>query len=220
MLYPSPSHADDLVVLLADDGTPTGTAPRRAVHGPDTPLHLAFSTYLIDDAGRLLLTRRALGKATWPGVWSNSCCGHPRPGEDVAAAAVRRVAEELGSAPADLRLALPRFRYRAVDAGGTVEHELCPVYVGRIDTVRLRPDPAEVAEAAWVPWANVVAAAAAAPRLLSPWAVRQIAELAELGALGTFGTPAEIGTLGTPAEIGALGTPAERPGVRPEGGAA
>lgn len=171
---------DDLVVLLADDGTPIGSAPRLAVHGPQTPLHLAFSTYLFDDSGRLLLTRRALDKTTWPGVWTNSCCGHPRPGEDIAAAAARRVAEELGTPPEELHPALPDFRYRAVDASGVVEHELCPVFVGRIDLARLCPDPAEVAETAWAPWPAVVAAARDVPVLLSPWAVRQIALLPDV----------------------------------------
>ena len=114
----------DLVVLLDDDGTPTGTAPRLDVHGADTPLHQAFSVHLFDDAGRVLLTRRALSKRTWPGVWTNSCCGHPRPGEAVEDAVRRRVREELGVEVRDLRLLLPDFRYRAVDASGVVENEL------------------------------------------------------------------------------------------------
>lgn len=168
---------EDLVVLLDDDGTPAGSAPRLAVHGTATPLHLAFSTYLFDPDGRLLLTRRALHKLTWPGVWTNSCCGHPRPGEDVAAAARRRVTEELGAPPRDLRPVLPDFRYRALDASGVVENEVCPVFVGRIDPAALRPWTQEVAEVAWVAWDDVVAAAAAAPMLLSPWSILQIASL-------------------------------------------
>ena len=175
-----PDSGDDLVVLLADDGSPVGTARRLGVHDENTPLHLAFSSYLFDDAGRLLLTRRALHKATWPGVWTNSCCGHPRPGESVADAAERRIGEELGAHPRDLRIALPEYRYRAVDASGIVEHEICPVYVGRIDAA-LRPDPDEVADVAWVAWPDVVAAATATPMLLSPWAAEQIRLLDELG---------------------------------------
>lgn len=178
---PPPDH----VVLLADDGTPIGTAPRTTVHGPDTPLHLAFSAYLFDPDGRLLLTRRALGKRTWPGVWTNSCCGHPRPGESPAAAATRRIREELGAEVTDVSLMLPSFRYRARDSGGTVENEVCPVFVARVP-VALDPDPAEVADLTWVSWLDLVVAASAAPALLSPWAGQQIPQLAGMPGLADY----------------------------------
>ncbi|PFG15580.1 isopentenyl-diphosphate delta-isomerase [Propionicimonas paludicola] len=172
------SGAEDLVVLLDDAGRPIGHGSREAVHGTDTPLHLAFSCYLLDDAGRVLLTRRALTKRSWPGVWTNSCCGHPRPGEPPAQAVARRVADELGVTVRDLRLVLPEFRYQAVDVSGVVENELCPVWVGRIDGL-LRPDPSEVMEADWVEWETVVALAAEAPGLLSPWSAQQVPLVAE-----------------------------------------
>lgn len=170
----------DHVVLLAEDGSPIGTHPRADVHTEDTPLHLAFSCYLRDEQGQVLITRRALGKRAWPGVWSNACCGHPRAGEAVVDGLRRRVAEELGAVPSDVRVALPAFRYRAVDASGVVENEICPVFAATVERESLRPDPAEVMETAWVAWPDLVRAAATVPALLSPWSVLQLRELAEL----------------------------------------
>lgn len=175
---------DDLVVLLDDAGRVIGQAPREQVHGTDTPLHLAFSCYLFDEHGRLLLTRRALTKRSWPGVWTNSCCGHPRPGEPPDQAVARRVADELGLTVRDLRLVLPEYRYRAVDASGVVENELCPVWVGTAEG-RLDPDPDEVMEVSWVDWTTVGALASSAADLLSPWSAEQVPQLAaRLGEVG------------------------------------
>lgn len=163
----------DLVVLLDERDRPIGQAERLAVHTHATPRHLAFSCYLFDDAGRVLLTRRALAKATWPGVWTNSCCGHPRPGEAAEAAVRRRVADELGVGVEDLDLVLPDFGYRAVDASGVVENEHCPVWVGRI-VGEPRPDPDEVCETAWVFWDDLTRVALTTPALLSPWSSLQV----------------------------------------------
>lgn len=167
---------DDLVVLLDAHRHPVGTAPKATVHTTDTPLHLAFSTYLFDPAGRFLMTRRALSKRTFPGVWTNSVCGHPAPGEDPADAAHRGVRAELGVSVADLTCVLPDFAYRATDPHGVVENEVCPVFAGVIDT-DLDPSPDEVEEIRWVAWADMVSAATAAPLLISPWAALQVAGL-------------------------------------------
>jgi isopentenyl-diphosphate Delta-isomerase len=171
---------EELVVLLDADRRPCGTMPKARVHGPDTPLHLAFSVYLFDSAGDFLATRRALGKRTWPGVWTNTCCGHPAPGEDPAEAAARRLGQELGLRPARIEPVLPDFAYRAVAADGIVEHEVCPVFFAHLDgppAPAPDPDPAEVAEWRWVPWSGFRAVAATAPWALSPWSVEQVAAL-------------------------------------------
>src|SRR3712207_8837818 len=86
----------ELIVLVDDDGREIGTLPKPEVHHGETPLHRAFSAYLFSDDGRLLITRRAEDKATFPGMWTNTVCGHPGPGEDDAAAIARRAREELG----------------------------------------------------------------------------------------------------------------------------
>jgi isopentenyl-diphosphate delta-isomerase type 1 len=181
----STSTSTDQVVLLDDHNRSIGTAPRATVHGPDTPRHLAFSCYLFDDRGRVLLTRRGLTKVAWPGVWTNSCCGHPAPGEAAEDAVRRRVAEELGTLISDLELVLPDFGYRAVDASGVVENEFCPVWVARL-AGQLKPDPGEVAESTWVAWSDLVAMVGVAPALLSPWCVAQVplldAAVAKVGA--------------------------------------
>lgn len=172
----------ELVVLLDPDGTPIGTADKATVHGPDTPLHLAFSVHVTDGAGRWLVTRRALAKRTWPGVWSNAFCGHPAPGEPMAEAIARRAAEELGLELTGLRRVLPDFRYRATDASSVVEHEICPVWVARAGRDP-RPVPEEVAEWAWAPAPALVRMAAETPWALSPWAVEQLPLLDRAGAL-------------------------------------
>lgn len=168
------------VVLLDDAGRPTGRAPKHEVHHADTPLHLAFSCYIVDPAGRLLVTQRAHEKRTWPGVWTNSCCGHPAPGESVVDAVVRRTQQELGIELVDVRVVLPDFRYRAVMADGTVENEICPVHVATCpDPDALAPDPDEVVEHAWVDWREFRADVLAGRREVSPWCVEQVRALPE-----------------------------------------
>jgi isopentenyl-diphosphate delta-isomerase len=166
----------ELVVLLSEDGKPCGTALKSEVHHRNTPLHLAFSCWVLDDEGRTLLTRRAAVKRTWPGVWTNSFCGHPAPGEDVADAVVRRAGQELGCALDDLRLVLPDFRYRAVMDDGTVENEICPVYIARLDSVP-DPDPAEVDGLSWVRLVDVPDLDPKRYGELSPWAREQLSAL-------------------------------------------
>ena len=169
------TEAVESVVLLDESGRAVGTMAKSEVHHHDTPLHLAFSCYVFDADGRVLVTRRALHKATFPGVWTNSCCGHPAPGEEIRDAVRRRVGEELGLALVDLRLLLPRFRYRAV-MDGVTENEMCPVFVART-TDPVRADPEEVDEVAWEPWAAFRASVLDGTRPVSSWCRDQVREL-------------------------------------------
>jgi isopentenyl-diphosphate delta-isomerase len=174
--------APELVVLLDDQGSPIGAMPKDQVHTADTPLHAAFSCFGFDGAGRLLLTRRALTKKTWGGVWTGTCCGHPRPDEDPVDAVVRRLRDELAVVPVSVELVLPHFRYRAAAPDGLVENEICPVYVVVLDADPA-PDPAEVVEWRWTEVVDLVTAVRAAPFVFSPWLVLQIEELLDRGAL-------------------------------------
>jgi isopentenyl-diphosphate Delta-isomerase len=140
----------ELIVLVDDEGRAIGEMPKPLVHHGETPLHRAFSAYLFDDAGRLLVTRRAQGKQTFPGMWTNTVCGHPGPGEDDADAIARRARDELGVEVADLRPALPGYRYRA-EFRGVVENEICPVYLGRFRG-EPAPDATEVGEWELLDW--------------------------------------------------------------------
>lgn len=176
---PAPS-VPELVVLLDEQRRPCGTADKALVHTASTPLHLAFSCYVTDGAGSLLLTRRAVSKRTWPGVWTNSACGHPGPDEPMEDAVVRRVRQELGLEIDDLRVVIPGFAYRAVDASGVVENEVCPVFTA-VARGQVRPDPAEVEEWRWVPWAQARALASASPWALSPWSVLQLGAMPAQG---------------------------------------
>ena len=165
------------VVLLDEADRPIGQLPKSQVHHAQTPLHRGFSCYIFVSSGRVLMTRRAISKKTWPGVWTNTCCGHPLPDEHVTEAAARRLADELGLRLTRSEVVLPEFRYRVVAPDGIVENEFCPVLVGNAEG-EPEPDPTEVLEYHWAPWPAVVAVAANAPWTLSPWSALQIPLLA------------------------------------------
>lgn len=166
------------VVLLDEDGNEIGVAAKAEVHGTDTPLHLAFSCYVFDGDGRVLVTQRALAKPTFGGVWTNSCCGHPAPEEPIAAAVRRRVGQELGLDLDELTLVLPAFRYRAVMDNGTVENEMCPVFTAT-SSGDPDPDPTEVEAWEWVPWRQFRDDVLAGRRDVSLWCREQVEALPE-----------------------------------------
>lgn len=170
------SPPSELVVLVDEAGNAVGTAAKHEVHHRDTPLHLAISCYVFDADDRLLLTRRATQKTTWPGVWTNSFCGHPGPGEDIVEAVRRRARQELGIELRGLALALPAFRYVAVMANGVMENELCPVFTA-VTRDAVQPDPDEVDSVEWVAWPAFQADVLVGRRDVSPWCAAQVAQL-------------------------------------------
>lgn len=152
------------VILVDQRDRPLGDADKLEVHRQGR-LHRAFSVFVLDGAGRVLLQRRAAAKYHSGRLWSNTCCGHPRPGEEVGIAAERRLAEEMGfQCPLE---AAGAFVYRA-PVGDLVEHEYDHVFRGRFDGDP-RPDPAEVEAWQWVPLQALEAGLAARPRDYTVW---------------------------------------------------
>jgi isopentenyl-diphosphate delta-isomerase len=147
----SPNGAATPIMLELVDatGATIGTAEKLSAHLPPGRLHRAFSVFLFDTSGRLLLQRRASGKYHSPGVWSNTCCGHPYPGEEPFVAAARRTAEELGVSPSLLREAGTVTYNHPDPASGLVEQEYNHLFVGLVKT-EPKPDPDEVSEAGFV----------------------------------------------------------------------
>lgn len=172
----------EMVILVDENGTPVGSAPKATIHDGNTPLHLAFSCYLRRGDGQILVTRRALTKKTWPGVWTNSFCGHPAPGESYIDAVRRRARQELGVDVTDIQIALEDFRYLAVDPGGVVEHEICPVFTATI-VGDLKPDIDEIVEWSWVEPESLAQSFAHTPFVFSPWLAEQLPLLFSANAL-------------------------------------
>lgn len=132
------------LILVDSRNRATGSADKAHVHRAGLR-HRAFSIFLVDQAGRLLLQQRSRQKYHSAGLWANACCGHPRPGEHTRQAARRRLAEELGAA-ADLRFGF-RAHYCTTLANGLTENEIVYVYFGSTPAT-LQLNPAEVARVA------------------------------------------------------------------------
>ena len=155
------------VVLLDTDGQAIGEADKLKAHENGGLLHLAFCIVVFNQAGELLLQRRAAVKYHFARLWSNTCCGHPRPGEEVIAAAERRLEEELGfSTPLQI---MEKFTYKAQDEkSGLTEHEMAYILRGRFDgDPQLNPQEAD--EWRWVPVNQVRNEIQARPDTFTPW---------------------------------------------------
>jgi isopentenyl-diphosphate Delta-isomerase len=167
------------VELVDAHGTPLGGAGVEAAHQAPGLLHRAFSVFLRDESGRVLLQQRAAVKTRFPLRWGNTCCGHPAPGEAVAAAAARRMSEEIGVTGVPLT-EVGVYSYYAEDpATGRVEYEYDHVLVGDVPADLATPaDPDEVAELRWTSIDELRAALADDPRSYAPWLAGVTAVLA------------------------------------------
>jgi len=169
-----------LVELVDADGHPTGAATVDQAHQEPGRLHRAFSVFLRDPDGRVLLQQRAAAKTRFPLRWANTCCGHPTPGETVTVAAARRLTEELGLT--DIPLAeVGVYSYYAEDpATGRVEYEYDHVLLGDLPVDRVpRPDPDEVADCRWMPVPTLLDEVETDPRSYAPWLAGVTGRLAE-----------------------------------------
>lgn len=161
----NPSVPDDLILVDASDAI-VGHDTKAACHAGPGKLHRAFSVFLFNASGEVLLQRRSAKKPLWPLFWSNACCSHPRRGESVEAAAQRRLGEELGCATS-LRF-LFKFLYQAPFGEAGSEHELCHVFEGRYDgETPFNPD--EISELRWMKPEALDHELAKRPEHYTPW---------------------------------------------------
>jgi isopentenyl-diphosphate delta-isomerase len=159
--------ARDAVVLVDEQDRPVGIEAKLKAHQEGGRLHRAFSVFIFDRAGRMLLQRRSTKKYHFGGLWTNACCSHPQPGERVADSARARLREEFGF-DADLAPAFT-FVYRADDpASGLTEHEFDHVFFGRFDG-HPAPNADEIDEWTWTPLADLAADVRAHPEKYTPW---------------------------------------------------
>jgi isopentenyl-diphosphate delta-isomerase len=161
------------VILLDSLRSPCGIQDKTIAHHQLTPLHLAFSCWIFNSKGQLLITRRALSKKAWPGVWSNSVCGHPQQHEPFEAAVQRRCSYEVNIDVEDIILIDNAFSYCETDPSGIRENEYCPVYAARA-TSSMSLRKSEVMDASWVKLPALIAAVNDLPALFSPWMVQQL----------------------------------------------
>lgn len=138
----------DISVILVDESdTVIGYGDKLDVHRKGL-LHRAFSVFIYNDQGQLLLQRRADSKYHAAGLWANSCCGHPFPGEKVEDAAGRRLQEELGFTCA--LTPLTHIYYRKNLDQGMIEHEYVHVFEGSYNAPRIYFEPQEISEIQWI----------------------------------------------------------------------
>ena len=159
------SEAEELILVVVEDQE-TGYLSKAECHDGRGVLHRAFSVFLFNAAGELLLQQRSASKRLWPGYWSNTCCSHPRRGETMSAATTRRLHDEL-----NIRSTLEfvyKFVYQAqFDAGGA-ENELCHVFLGRVES-DVQPNEHEIAAIRYVSADVLLAELAEESRHITPW---------------------------------------------------
>ncbi len=160
----------EFVVLVDAQDRQIGVEKKKDVHSSNTPLHRAFSLFLFTHDNRLLLQQRAGSKKTWPLVWSNSCCGHPMPGESYEQAVIRRTRFELGITLSHVEK-IADYQY-CFSKDNVMENEICPIFTGFYDGVVL-PNRKEVESVVWIDWESWLSETRQFPERYSPWCIEE-----------------------------------------------
>lgn len=160
--------AIEQVILVDEFDRPQGTAEKLEAHREGL-CHRAFSVFIYrnNHTIELLMQQRAKEKYHSPNLWTNTCCSHPRPGEDTIAAAERRLFEELGvKLPLN---SIGKFHYTAHFDNGLTENEVDHVILGELIDEKIEPNPAEVQDTRWISIADLQRELLLHPEKFTPW---------------------------------------------------
>jgi isopentenyl-diphosphate delta-isomerase len=160
------SSDDEMLILVDESDRVVGHMSKGACHDGEGVLHRAFSLFIFNREGELLLQQRSEGKRLWPLFWSNTCCSHPREGETMDEAVHRRLQEEMGIT-GELEF-LYKFQYQARYEDIGSENEICWVYVGMSDD-EPEPNANEISDRRWVAPAKLDLEMDATPEIFTPW---------------------------------------------------
>jgi isopentenyl-diphosphate delta-isomerase len=154
------------LILVNEQDEQTGLMEKMEVHRKGL-LHRAFSVYIYDNQRELLLQKRAAGKYHCAGMWTNTCCGHPLPGEAVQQGAVRRLKEEMGFSCSLTKVF--ELQYRLTLSNGLIEHEYLHVFAGKFNGHAIQPNPDEVEDYLFLPSHEIHYRLGRQPELFTPW---------------------------------------------------
>ncbi len=168
----------DELILVDENDFEIGFKEKFACHIGFGILHRAFSVFIFNSKGELLIQKRADEKMLWNGFWSNSCCSHPRRDEDIKDAAARRIVEELGIA-CSLRY-IYKFNYAANFESVGSEREVCSVFIGRCDD-EVVVDSDEISDFRWIKIPDLLQDIFLNSEKYTPWFKLEVEELQKKG---------------------------------------
>ena len=160
------SSEEEPLILVDESDREIGYLSKGACHDGDGVLHRAFSLFIFNSSGELLLQQRSNEKRLWPLFWSNTCCSHPRRGESMELATERRLEQELGMSSGLHHLFTFQYQARYLDLGS--ENEVCWVYVGSSEA-QPKPNDHEIAAVRWIAPADLDREFESRPEVFTPW---------------------------------------------------